>query len=105
MIMINIIKVSVRMARISSAKLLAAFSPRDVKRPENMGTKAAFMAPSANILRKSEGSLIAMMKASEAAPAPSNDAMSISRKNPVKRLPIVKLPTVAIERNNFIKTF
>ena len=74
---------------MSSANDLAAARPSRSRMPANSGTKAAFMAPSANSRRMKLGSLKAMKKASAAGLAPRMAAIRMSRVNPSTREPMV----------------
>ena len=85
-------------AAASAANVRAAVMPSFSSRSPNNGTKAALKAPSAKRRRKKLGNLKATKNASATMPVPRALAMRISRTNPSRRLPIVQLPTVAIDR-------
>ena len=88
-----------RNARTCSAKIRACDLPCPTRNAENIGTKAALNAPSANSARKWLGSRNATKKASATGPAPSNAAVRISRTKPRTRLARVRPPTERILRN------
>ena len=85
-------------AAASAANVRAAVMPSFSSRSPNNGTKAALKAPSAKRRRKKLGNLKATKNASATMPVPRALAIRISRANPSRRLPIVQLPTVAIDR-------
>ena len=94
----NMIKIKVNKETALAAKRIDSSRPEETSLEEKSGTKAEVKAPSANRLRNKFGSLKETRKASETVPAPKKLAISISLRNPVTRLIMVKPPKVAIER-------
>ena len=88
----NTLSTSLEKLRASSRPLSA--SPVPCNRLENIGTKAAENAPSANRRRKTLGMMKAWNQASVTAFAPSTREKIISRASPAKRLTSVNPPIV-----------
>ena len=75
--------------KVSCAKRIAGSRPSFAIMPANKGTKAALKAPSAKSVRNRFGRRRATKKASLVAPAPSAEAVRISRTKPSTRLTMV----------------
>jgi len=87
-------KTKVRSHQADLANLKASSRPRLKRHSVKTGTKEMVNEPSAKRRRKRLGMVKAMKKASDASPAPKNQATTTSRMNPKMRLNRVAAPTV-----------